>query len=615
MEKKEIIERTKKAYLLYKENRIYQALKEIYPVAIKVKTEKVQKLYKVLVLKSRQLLTELLNAKEYNKLEEIEYMFFDNIDLPEIKAIFNRVKEERQKLLEEIKKEEQEKDIEDAVTEIFVPETKSNTGKESSAGNENTEFDADNFKLSSFSEDEMGENDVNALIQKGVSLYEVGDFENALIVWKQALELQPDNEFLKDYILSAEKELGMENREQKEKTEPSAELSENLNESIQTEVKDENEPVNIVFDEGKLSGELKRIVAIARSGDTERAKNLLDNLHKNNELDENLYNQTKRYIEKLEKEVGVSIIKNKIKNFVEEKEFEKALEYLEKHKNRLKFDEKNRIEQFILEKKQEHLLSSSLELELEEEKPVKRIKRISKRQKKEKPVYEVKEKKHLSLGPFFKTLFFFVILIGILGTVIFYGVKIIKSNLQTQQENNFNNQEFQEKEEIKKREKMFKKYLKEAKDYFDMGEYLFSYYTYLHAERFGKLDEQEIAMLSKARKLMKEEGFNRKKEMKLAERYLKRKNCEKAIPHLKNILRDNPENLQIKEKLFQCYKETAIKYALENNILKAKSYFKYALVLNRNDDEILKHIKVLDRYLHGQLNKKLLIQWFYFFIK
>ncbi|GEM_PF-3032425 len=637
MEKREIIERTKKAFLLYKENKIYQALKEIYPVAQKVKTDKVQKLYKVLILKAKQLLEDLLKVKEYNKLEEIEYMFFEGIDLPQIKSIFSKGKEERQKLIQEAeekqreKKEEEKKEKETSDKEetgkeknneehVKPEETEEKQEEEpfsffeneeeqtfSKNESESFEFDAENFKLSSFSEDEMGEQDVNALIQKGVSLYEVGDIENALIVWKQAKQLQPDNEFLQEYISNAENELGYQNEEQNQEIEENETFSETQH---QEEIEEE-----IIFNEDELSGELKRVIATARSGDIERAKNILKSLLENNQINDKQYSLTLKYISKLDKEVGLSIIKNKIKNFVEDKEFDKALEYLEKYGDKLKFDEKNRIEQYVVQKKQEFELSQSFELELEEEPEKKtRPKRDFSKKREKRVTLPQKKKNRFNFGQFFKTTFFFLLLLAILGIVVYYGISIIKKNVQTN-DNNFDFQTFQVNQKQKEKEQLFKKFINEAKDYFDMGEYLFAYYTFLHAERYGKLDEGQVSFLSKARKLMKQEAINKRKELRLAERYFKRGEYEKAIPHYKKLLSENPEDLRLKDKLFTCYKKTAIKYALNNEILKAKKYFTYALVLNRSDTDIPKHIKVLDRYLKGKINQRLLTQWFYFFIK
>ncbi len=545
-------------------------------------------------------------------------MFFEGVNLPEIKSIFNKAKEERKKLLEELEKElpPEENNIEvDDVS--FQNEEEGYLGTINSVEeSESFEFNADNFKLSSISEDEFGEKDVNSLIQKGVSLYEVGDIENALTVWKQALEIQPDNEFLKEYIANAERELGLNGKNIEEKE--SAEEPEI--ENIKIEVEEEDEEV--IFNEEELSGELKRAIAIARSGDVERAKSMLDTLFSEGLISESQYQKALKFTAKIEKEVGLTIMKNRIKTLVEEGEFDQALSYLNKNKNRFNNDEANRIEQYILQKKQEHSMSQSLELELdiEEEKSFnnrpQRAKKIEKReQPKIKKERKTKKSKNIKrLKTFLKTTFFLLFLLIIFSFAIFYGIKLIKTNIQTE-ENTVDIHSLQVQEIELQKEKNFKKYIKEAKQFFDMGDYMFAYYTLLHAERYGKLQDEHIALLSKARKLMKQEGFNKKRELILAKKFLGKNNCEKAIPHLKNILSENPEDLEIKEQLFKCYKKIAIKYALNNEVLKAQRYFNYALVLNRNDSEIPKHLRVLQRYLKGRINRKLLTEWFYFFNK
>ncbi len=622
MDKREIINKTKKAFQLYKENKIYQAFKEIYPVAQVVKTEKVQKLYKVLIIKAKQLLEDLYNSKEYNKLEEIEYMFFEGVKVPVINKIFEKAREERKKFLEELEKEQVEQEefeLPDQPT-IEIESEYLEEGNTNESGS--FEFDAENFKLSSFSEDEMGEKDVNALIQKGVSLYEVGDIENALIVWEKALQLQPDNSFLKDYIANAKRELGTESDTQHTEIENEQSVYEDTSyqeQEVQVEENlEEEQDVEIIFDENELSGELKRAIAIARSGDVERAQIMLKNLLEGKQIDESQYLSAMKFVSKIESEVGVSIIKNKIKNLVEDNDFDGALDFLKKNKNKLNFDEANRIEQFILQKKQEYNLSQSFELELDEEEPTRKITTAQpkqfERKKHLKTKAKLKTKKKTNFIIYFKTTFFFLLLIVILAVVIFYGIKVIQSNIQPE-DTGFDIQTFQLHEMEQQKKKLFNKYLKEARNYFDLGEYLFAYYTYLHAERYGNLNEQQIAFLSKARRLMKQEKINKRKELKLAERYYKTKKYEKAIPHYKNLLSEDPEDLQIKKKLFNCYKKIAIKYALGNNVLKAKTYFNYALVLNRNDSEIPKHLKVLERYLRGKINQKLLTQWFYFYTK
>ncbi|BBB32337.1 hypothetical protein TTHT_0771 [Thermotomaculum hydrothermale] len=629
MEKKEIIEKTKKAYQLYKENKIYHAFKEIYPVAQKVKTEKVQKLYKVITIKAKQLLEDLYNSGELNKLEEIEYMFFEGVNIPAIKKIFQKAREDRKKLLEQLKEEEDLEDFSENSSTYQGISLEDNYTEDEKNESESFDFNADNFKLSSFSEDEMGEQDVNALIQKGVSLYEVGDIENALVVWEKALQLQPENDFVKEYIANARRELGDNTVAQD--IDSDSNYSDNSLQEFQTdtpslepeqndELKEKEEEVEIIFDEENLSGELKRAIAIARSGDVERANKILNSLYSNNQINENQYKNAKKFISKIEKEVGVTIVKNKLKNMINDKDFENALNYLKKNRNRLSVEEANRIEQLIMQKKQEQALSQSFELELDEQPETKlettKSKPILKRENiKLKARKNIKHKnKKSNLSVYFKTTFFFILLIVILAVVIFYGIKVIQSNIQTDN-TAFDIQTFQLQELEKQKKARFNKYIKEARNYFDLGEYLFAYYTYLHAERFGKLNEQQIAFLSKARRLMKQEAINKRKELRLAERYYKTRQYEKAIPHYKNLLSENPEDLTIKEKLFDCYKKTAINYALNNNVLKAKTYFKYALVLNRNDSEIPKHLKVLDRYLKGQINQRLLTQWFYFYIK
>ncbi len=480
MEKKEIIERTKKAYQLYKENKIYQAFKEIYPVAQIIKTEKVQKLYKVLIIKAKQLLEDLYKNREYNKLEEIEYMFFEGVNIPAITNIFNKAKEERKKFLEEIAEEEEE--LQEDYSSVSLSDNENIFPEETGSDNESEsfEFDAEKFKLSSFSEDEMEEKDVNALIQKGVSLYEVGDIENALVVWEQALQLQPDNPFLKDYIANARNELGIESSDT-EDNQSSEEESNDKVQQISIEQPDsemeQDEEIEIVFNENELEGELKRAIAIARSGDTERARLMLKNLLENNQIDENKYASTIKFISKIEGEIGISILKNKIKNMVEDKDFEGALEFLKRNKDRFSFEEANKIEQFILQKRQEETLTQSFELELEEDpepKITRRPKQIDKTKKLKQKTKVKPKKKSRSVSVFFKTTFLFLLLIIVLAVVIFYGVKAIQSNIQSE-EVAFDIKTFQLREREQQKKKQFQKYLKEARNYFDLGEYLFAY--------------------------------------------------------------------------------------------------------------------------------------------
>ena len=614
MNKREIIERTKKAFSLYKENKIYQALKELHPVAQTVKTEKVQKLYKVLVLKAKQLLQELFESKEYNKIEEIQFMFFNEIYIPEINTIFERTKEEREKLLQQLQEEELKIETED-----YFDEEPTFTSESAIEGEdeENLGLDAEHFKLSSFSEDEMGQEDVTNLIQKGVSLYEVGDYENALEIWQQALQLQPDNEFIKEYIENAKRELNQYSEEYEEQFDTETQISENIATPQQEETKPQD--VEIVFEESEIDEELKRIVAVARSGDFERAKSLLNKLRETGAIEEEKFVTTENYISKLEKELGSSFVKNKIKALLEENLFEEALETLERHKNKFSPEEKNKIEQFIKAKKQEYEFSQPLELELEEESPA--PKRESARttrsathktSRQKPPTIRRQVKKKKTIWPFLKTTFIFLLLLVILAVVVFYGFKVIKSDIQ-QNTPEFDIKTLKLEEEKKLKKRKFNTFVKEAKAYFDMGEYLFAYYTFLHAERYGNLDEQQKAFLLKARQLMANSNINKNAEIKAGMRYFKKKQYEKAIPHFKNALAVNPEDLNVKEKLFQCYKNLGIEYSLKFEILKAKTYFKYALVLNRYDEEIPKHIVVLDRYLKGKINKRLLTQWFYFF--
>jgi len=54
-------------------------------------------------------------------------------------------------------------------------------------------------------EQATGSSEVERLIQQGVTLYEIQDFEQALVVWEKALTIEPDNKVVLDYIAGVKK--------------------------------------------------------------------------------------------------------------------------------------------------------------------------------------------------------------------------------------------------------------------------------------------------------------------------------------------------------------------------------------------------------------------------
>lgn len=455
--------------------------------------------------------------------------------------------------------------------------------------------------------------DINLLIQQGVSLYEVGDIENALKSWEKALKIEPENSIVKSYIDNCKVELGLEEEkpkvEEKIHVEPESQISE-------------------ILEKKKFSKEeLNRIIAIARTGEIDRAKQLIDNLELSEESEKEI-TEAKYYIKNLEEEFFINKTLAKAEELIDEKQSEKAIKILKKLLD--KFPENEKADELIqLAKKRVEfdLISNSektIELQIEQpqiQKPtrpssVRSVRPDSSRQ----PSIKTKPKKQIPIK---------VIVIGVLSIIIiaaiYFGYNLISNKYQSKQifnslmEKINNSKKIKlsempdiEKSKEKELKKQFLEITKKAKHMFNNGNYLFSYYLYIQAEGIEKLSETELSYLQSAKERLNVK-INVKQIKRKADKLIKRKKYENAIELYYQLLSTNPENIKYKKQLLNCYLKTGIKYGINGDSLNAKSYFENALILEPSDDLIKKHLETVERGISGAISKKQVKSWFIFF--
>ena len=281
MDKADLIKRIKQSADYFKEGRVYEALKLIEPLHARIKHEKVQKLYALSRKKALENFRHLLNDKRYSRIMELHEEFLSDMDDPDFEILVASAREEMQKPEEvhlEITPEDIDPELEDPITEVISAswaagiasdDTQSAIEVENadeidfshpteSEAPVTTESQVEDFEETGMSD----ETDVNELIQRGVSLYEVGDVQNALRIWRNGLRFDPENVILKEYIAN-----------------------------------------------------VSRIVATGRAGDVDQALNALDMLEKTFGPSPKLH-ESREYIQGLSHQYGISTISAKVEELL-----------------------------------------------------------------------------------------------------------------------------------------------------------------------------------------------------------------------------------------------------------------------------------------------------------
>lgn len=485
----------------------------------------------------------------------------------------------------------------------FDLELESGFVQQAELSNDTTQIEEENEE--NIEEDEN--TDINFLIKQGVSLYEIGDLENALNTWRKALALEPNNPILKDYIANCKRELV------------------DVTEIEKQETTSTHKSINLPAEEKKhfSKEELNRIIAIARTGEIDRAKQLLLTMEIN-EKNEKEINEASFYIKKLEEEFFIDKSLAKAEEFIDEKQSEKAIKILKSLLDKFPENEKGDRLLKLAQKRAEFDLINSTEKTIElqiEQPPVDRQRQMSIKEAKHAPSVIQKPKKiQLPIKTIIISIFVIIFIV-----ISFLGYNFISSKQDAKKIfNNLmnkivtsHNKKMAEMPELKKDKdkelkKIFTSITKNARLKYNNGKYLFSYYLYIQAESYGKLSENDMSYFQATKERMNS-NINNNQILKRADIKIKKRQYEEAINDFYQLLSTNPENIKYKKQLLNCYLQTGISYGLKGECQTAKSFFDNAIILEPSDPYLPKHIETTERCINGMISKNQVKSWFLFF--
>jgi tetratricopeptide (TPR) repeat protein len=621
MDKADLIKRIKQSADYFKEGRVYEALQLIEPLHDRIQHEKVQKLYALSRKKALENFQHLLNDKRYSRIMELYEEFLSDMDDPDFEILVANAREEMQKPEDihlEITPEDIDPELEDPITEVISASWAAGIASDDTHSAIEIE-DADEIDFPHYPESEApvtaespvegfgdgetgmsDETDVNELIQRGVSLYEVGDVQNALRIWRNGLRFDPENVILKEYIANADREV------EDEHSLPEDSYS---------------EPISALPESEPDPQELSRIIAMGRAGDVDQALGALDMLEKTSGPSPKL-DESREYIRSLSHQYGISTISAKVEELLSSHRAGDAVRILEQHLN----EHPEHVElNDLLDTARRRMsdeppdLNASLELDYDAKdlggsqqtpEPVQNYSAPPRNKRKQKPIVMVKSNKHMVL---------IGIVVGILivlATVAYFLVPQIR--LQQfyktfKKQNTVKVKSATGNYKIKKaQERDYQVSAARAKQFYNEHRYLFAYYLLLHADSIHPLKPEDQQFLNASRNEMLQK-VNVSRLRSQAQRYLARGDYAGAIDKIYSILASNPDNIQYKKQLTTLYVKAGIDNVRKNRANDAKTDFDLARILDPANPLLQKHVMVVNRLLSAQIDRHQADEWFVFF--
>jgi len=621
MDKADLIKRIKQSADYFKEGRIYEALQLIEPLHDRIQHEKVQKLYALSRKKALENFRHLLNEKRYSRIMELHEEFLSEMDDPDFEILVENAREEMQKPEDihlEITPEDIDPELEDSITEVISASWAAGIASDDTHSAIEIE-DADEIDfphspeseapvtaespVEGFGDGETGmsdETDVNELIQRGVSLYEVGDVQNALRIWRNGLRFDPENVILKEYIANAGREVEDEDSLPEESY---------------------SEPISALPESEPDPQELSRIIAMGRAGDVDQALGALDMLEKTSGPSPKL-DESREYIRSLSHQYGISTISAKVEELLSSHRAGDAVRILEQHLN----EHPEHVElNDLLDTARRRMsdeppdLNASLELDYDAKdlggsqrapEPVQNYSAPPRNKRKQKPIVMVKGNKHMVL------IGIVVGILVVLATVAYFLVPQIR--LQQfyktfKKQNTVKVKSAPGNSKIKKeRERDYQVSAARAKQFYNEHRYLFAYYLLLHADSIHPLKPEDQQFLNASRnEMLQKVNISRLKSQ--AQRHLARGDYAGAIDNIYSILASNPDNIQYKKQLTTLYVKAGIDNVGKNRPNDAKTDFDLARILDPANPLLQKHVMVVSRLLSAQIDRHQADEWFVFF--
>lgn len=623
MDKAELIKRIKQSADFYKEGRVYEALQLIEPLHNHIKHEKVQKLYTVSRKKALENFQHLLNERRYSRVLELNEKFLSDLDDPDFEILVATAREQMEKAKDihlEITPEDIDPALEDPITEVISASWAAGIASDDTQSAIDVEVDeAEEIQLPHSTDNEppvtaespieefeetgiSDETDVNELIQRGVSLYEVGDVQNALRIWRNGLHFDPENVILKEYIANAGREI---EEEASGSPEPSP------------------EPLIVMDGNDPDPQELNRIVAMGRAGDVEQALNALDMMEKQAGPSLKL-NESREYVQSLSHQYSISTISAKVEELLNSRRAGDAVRILEQH---LKEHPEHIELGDLLETARRKMsddppnLDASLELDFDAKDlgsshsvrtpaPVQEFAAPSRKKRKQQLIVMDKGNKYLiSIG----------IIVGALVVLAAVAYFLVPQIRLQQFYKDFKKQHATktdtspaESDIKKKQEREYQASSTRAKEFYNEHRYLFAYYLLLHADSIHPLNPEDRQFLNASRNEMLQK-VNTSQLKRQAKRSLAKGNYAKAIESIYAILASNPDNIQYKKQLTTLYIQAGIDNVRKNRLNDAKTDFVFARILDPMNPLLKKHLMVVNRLLSAQIDRHQADEWFTFF--
>ena len=623
MDKAELIKRIKQSADFYREGRVYEALQLIEPLHNRIKHEKVQKLYTVSRKKALENFQHLFNEKRYSRILELHDEFFSNMDDAAFAILVANAREQMEKsenLHLEITPEDIDPSLEDPITEVISASWAAGIASDDTQSAIDIEVEEEEeiqlprpieneppvtaeSPVEEFEETGMSdETDVNELIQRGVSLYEVGDVQNALRIWRNGLRFDPENVILKEYIANAGREI---EEEAPGSPEPSP------------------EPLLVMDGNDPDPQELNRIVAMGRAGDMEQALNALDMMEKQTGPSAKI-NESREYIQSLSHQYSISTISAKVEELLNSHRSGDAVRILEQHLNaHPEHIELNDLLETARRKMSDEPpnLDASLELDFDAKdlgssqsvQPPAMVQEFAappRKKRKQRLVVMDKGNKYLiSIGIIAASL----LVLALVAYFLVPQIRLRQFYKTFKKQHAVKSDTSPEISDIKlKREREYQASSTRAKEFYNDHRYLFAYYLLLHADSIHPLNPEDRQFLNASRNEMLQK-VNIPQLKRRAQRSLATGDYAKAIENIYAILASNPDNIQYKKQLTTLYVQAGIDSVRKSRPNDAKTYFVFAQILDPMNPLLNKHLMVVNRLLSAEISRHQADQWFIFF--
>ncbi|MCB9398886.1 MAG: hypothetical protein H6510_13820 [Acidobacteria bacterium] len=472
---------------------------------------------------------------------------------------------------------------------------------------------------------------VEQLIQKGVQLYEVQDYAQALQAWRQALTLDPTNQLAQDYVRNVSNLMNESSpapRSQTSAPPPSAQppdkqqLLAYYNEGLQ------------LYKERKFHQALDKWQFILQfhpghKETQECIKKTQAALEKEREYEEQLTEAERDFrngdVHEAERKVLHLLIKAPHLEGAE-----RLKEAIEDRKRQI-----TEIRSLEIEQEQSHIASATEEEITRFFTPAQEQNRTETKPS-TKVIVAAKKKKPLN----WKLLIGIPVILGILAAGGFYFYKFQQNKLRLNDLDDPISVLLAQEDEWNSPEALTDSIMGYANDFSSEGDSLYAMLAYqrvtdLASPRLLEINRQlergqDKTLLEKQEKLRQAKETADRELAKLSNKVVSKPippedvktaftnadkgYYEKALETLTNAFADQPGNNDIRQKLAYCLEKMALRKIKSGELDEALAFYIRACVVNTWDNSLYAHIQVIDRFFNGKLRQEEKDEWFFFFL-